>query len=233
MPRLHKEKFKTLHNVFDNFTNRVLFKLISQGHFSGVESPISVGKESNIFSAHKDDDRVIIKIYRLEVCDFGKMYDYIKYDPRYTGLKNKRREVILAWAQREYRNLFKIREIGVRVPKPITFKSNVLVIEFIGDTDPAPKLKDLIPKEKKEFFDKIIDNIKKMYKAGYVHADLSEFNILNHNEIPVFIDFSQCTPLDNPNAMDYLKRDILNICRFFKKHGLKIDVDEVIKKVLK
>ena len=233
MPRLHKEKFKTLHNVFDEFTNRTLFKLISQGHFIGLESPISVGKESNIFSAYKGDERVVIKIYRLEACDFGKMYDYIKYDPRYVHLKKKRREVIFTWAQREYRNLFKAREAGVRVPKPLAFKGNVLVMEFIGNLDPAPKLKDLIPKNKKDFFNKIIDSVRKLYKAGYVHSDLSEFNVLNYNEKPVMIDFSQCTPLKNPSAKEYLDRDINNICRFFKKHGLKVDIEKVKEKIVK
>ena len=231
MPRLHKEKFKTRHNVFDEFTNRVLFKLISEGHLDGLESPISVGKESNIFSAHKGDIRIIIKIYRLEACDFGKMYDYIKADPRYITLKKKRREIIFAWAQREFRNIFKLREIGVRVPKPIAFKNNVLVMEFIGNNVPAPKLKDLIPKNKKEFFDKIISYMKKMHKSGYVHADLSEYNILNYNEAPVFIDFSQCTILENLNAKEYLKRDIGNICRFFNKNGLKVDVEKVTQEI--
>jgi len=74
-----REDFKTMHNVFDEFTNRNLFKLISQGHFRGLESPISIGKESNVFSAlTKDDRRVMVKIYRLETCDFNRMYDYIK-----------------------------------------------------------------------------------------------------------------------------------------------------------
>lgn len=227
MPKTPREKFKTQHNVFDEFTNRTLFKLISQGHLDGLESPISVGKESNVFSAHKGDERVIAKIYRLEACDFNRMYEYIRYDPRYASLKKKRREVIFAWAQREYRNLFKAREANVNVPKPITFHNNVLVIGFIGNNDPAPKLKDLIPKNKKDFFNKVIDNIRKLYKAGYVHSDLSEFNILNDNENPVIIDLSQCTPLENSNSREYLVRDIYNICRFFNKHGLKVDKEKI------
>ena len=83
----YTEKFKTMHNVFDDFTNRTIFKLITEGHFRGLESPISIGKESNVFSALTEDERrVIIKIYRLETCDFNRMYDYIKDDPRYFGL---------------------------------------------------------------------------------------------------------------------------------------------------
>ena len=95
MPQKAREKFKTEHNVFDNFTNRTLFKLISEGHFEGLESTISMGKEANIFSAkRKDGSRVMIKIYRLEACDFNRMYDYIKEDPRYADIRGKKRKII-------------------------------------------------------------------------------------------------------------------------------------------
>ena len=40
-------------------------------------------------------------------------------------------------------------------------------------------LAEYLAKNKKLFFDKIMDNIRKLYKAGLVHADLSAFNILN------------------------------------------------------
>ena len=82
-----KDKFKVKHGVFDNFTNLMLLKLISKGYMDGLESTLYVGKEANIFTALKDGKRIIAKIYRLETCDFNKMYDYIKYDPRYLELK--------------------------------------------------------------------------------------------------------------------------------------------------
>ncbi|MBI2651909.1 serine protein kinase RIO, partial [Candidatus Woesearchaeota archaeon] len=198
-------------------------------HFEGLESPISTGKESNVFSAiKKGGARVMVKIYRLETCDFNRMYDYIKDDPRFVNLKRGKRNIIFSWVQREYRNLLKAREANVSVPTPLTFSNNVLVLEFIGDNELfAPKLKDEIPKNPNEFFEKIVSNIKKLYKAGLVHADLSAFNILNYNEKPIFIDFSQCTTLDSSRANEYLERDIRNICNFFKKIGLKINETRV------
>jgi len=217
-----KEEFKTWGNVFDQFTQRTVYKLITQGHFEGLESPISIGKESNVFSAlRKDNTRVIVKIYRLEACDFNRMYDYIKDDPRFVNLKKGKRNIIFKWVQREYRNLLKAREANVSVPMPIAFSNNVLVLEFIGDNNViAPKLKDALPKNPKDFFEKVILNIKKLYQAGMVHADLSAFNILNYNEKPFFIDFSQSTTLEGSRAKEYLERDIKNICNFFKKIGL-------------
>ncbi len=233
--REYTEKFKTMHNVFDDFTNRTIFKLMSEGRFRGLESPISIGKESNVFSALTEEGkRVIVKIYRLETCDFNRMYDYIKDDPRYTGLKDKKRKVIFVWVQREYRNLMNARDAQVSVPIPITFSNNVLVLEFVGRNGSiAPKLKDSIPKNKKQFFDKTIDDIRKLYKSGLVHADLSAFNILNFDDNPVFIDMSQATVLKHPRAEEFLERDVRNICIFFRKVGLKVDEKSALKKIKK
>jgi RIO kinase 1 len=160
------------------------------------------------------------------------MYDYIKEDARYINIKGKKRKIIFNWVQREYRNLLKAKKAKVNVPIPLCFKNNILVLEFIGKKDKiAPRLTVEKPKNAKRFFDKIIDNIKKLYKAGLVHADLSAFNILNDNEEPVFIDFSQATTLNSSSAQEYLERDVRNICTFFEKLGLKLDKEKILKKV--
>jgi len=233
MPKITREKFKTLKNVFDGFTERNIFKLISQGHFDGLESPIFIGKEANLFTAIKGQKKVVVKIYRLQTCDFNRMYDYIKYDPRFPNVRKQKRKTIFAWAQREYRNLLKAREAGVRVPTPLNCMNNILIMEFIGNKEPAPKIKDAIPKDAKKFFNEIVLSVRKLYKAGLVHADLSHFNILNYKEKPVFIDMSQATPLEDPNALEYLERDINNLCNFFKKVGVKAKREDIKKKIMR
>jgi len=228
------EKFKTYKSVFDRFTERNIFKLISEGHFERLESPINIGKEANVFSAVKDSKRVCLKIYRLETADFNRMYEYLNSDPRFTNLHLNKRKVIFLWTKREYRNLLKAREAGVSVPTPITFAHNILVEEFIGRDGAAPKIKDLHPEDAKKFFDKVIQNMRKLYTAGLIHGDLSEYNILNDNDEPVLIDFGQCTSLKDSQANNYLDRDIRNICRFFKKVGLKdISEEEIKEKIIK
>ncbi|MCB9358735.1 serine protein kinase RIO [Candidatus Woesearchaeota archaeon] len=234
MAKIAREKWKTYNNVFDQFTHRNLFKLASEGFFEDLKSTVALGKEANVFTAAKEDgSEVIVKIYRLENCNFNKMFDYIKQDPRYEGLNKKRREIIFAWTQREFRNLLKAREV-IRVPTPLKCKDNIVVMELIGDVDPAPELKDAVPANPKKFFDEVIKNIKKLYKAGLVHGDLSHFNILNNNEHPVFIDFSQATTTDNAEAEDLLKRDVGNIVNFFNKRcGMKADPESIISKIRK
>lgn len=232
MAKITREKFKTWGNVFDAFTERLLFKLGSQGHYEDLKSPVSIGKEANVFTAETvDGKKVILKIYRLEVCDFNKMYDYIKYDARYLNIKSKRRDIIFSWAQREYRNLLKSREAGVRVPTPIECKNHVLILEHIGKEEPAPKLKDAIPDNPEKFLDKIVNYMKRLYEAGLVHGDLSEFNILNDQEKPVFIDMSQGTTTQSINAEELLERDVKNIVRFFNKIGTDANKEDILKKI--
>jgi len=236
MPRMgtkQREDYKTLKHVFDLFTEKNLFKLISQGYIDGLHSPLSSGKEAHIFTAKKDGEIRIVKIYRLQTCDFNRMYDYIKADPRYTGLTNNRRDVIFAWAHREYRNLLKAREAEVRVPTPYTVLSNILVMEFIGNEQAAQKLKKDKPEKPEEFFEEVVEQMRRLYKAGLIHADLSGFNILNYNQKPVIIDMSQTTPLDDPNAQAYLNRDVHNICELFRKWGVKAEEEQVLKKITK
>lgn len=229
-----KDKFETYKNVFDEKTRIALFKLGSQGYFEELKSPISIGKESNVFSAiRKDGALVCVKIYRINTCDFRRMYNYIAQDPRFRGLQKKRRQIIRAWAQREYRNLLVAREAGADVPTPYAVKENVLVMEFIGNKEAAPRLKDKEPENPKKFMQGLAKNIKLFYKAGFIHGDLSEYNILNYNNKAVIIDLSHGIKADYPNALELLERDIKNLQRYFTKHNVKIDVKKLLSEVRK
>lgn len=238
MPKISHERWKVWGNVFDGFTEQLLLKLISQGHFEGIQSPISIGKEANIFSAiKKDGTKIIVKIYRLESCNFNKMYDYIKQDVRYINLKKQRREVVFTWAQREYRNLRKAREIGIRVPTVYTIAKHIIIMEYIGDDQPAQQAKNDLPntnEKRKQFFETCIQYMHDLwYKAKLVHGDLSGYNILSYHDKPVFIDFSQGTSTESGDAIELLKRDVKNVVAFAKKVGVSYREEDVLEKVLK
>ena len=61
------------------------------------------------------------------------------------------------------------REV-IKVPKPIAFKDNILLMEFIGDSDPAPELRNSPPKNPKKFYKDVIDNKQKLFKKGMKHG---------------------------------------------------------------
>ena len=72
----------------------------------------------------------------------------------------------------------------------------------------------------------------KLHKAGLVHGDLSEFNILVLNNKPVLIDFSQCSTTNSPNSDELIVRDVKGIAKFFSKLGVKTDDKELLEKLL-
>lgn len=223
MAKRAREDWKTYGNVFDNFTIQNLRKLSSQGFFEELDTTLRPGKEANVFTAVKNTgEKVIVKIYRLENCNFNKMFEYISQDPRYSFLKGQKRKIIFAWTQREYRNLMKAREV-IRVPSMYAFKDNILVMEFINEGErEAPLLKDSHMENPEEVFNEIIDNMAKLHSVGLVHGDLSEFNILMQNNRPVFIDFSQTSSIKAGNAKEMLIRDLKNIVKFFSKYDFEM-----------
>jgi RIO kinase 1 len=151
------------------------------------------------------------------------MRNYIIGDPRFKKIPRNISKVIHLWASKEFKNLKRAYKVGLNVPKPIYIKDNLLIMEYIGfESIPAPLLKDIKdPKDPIKLMNEILGFIKNLYqKAKLVHGDLSEFNILYHNQKPVVIDISQAVSIEHPKAEVYLARDINNIFNYFKKLGL-------------
>ncbi len=210
--------------VFDTRTLKNLYDLASKGIIDTLGGSISTGKEANIFYATCGQKDLAIKIYRVSTSNFKAMQDYLHGDPRFGNIKGTRRAIVSAWAKKEFRNLKRAEEVGVRVPHPIDTRENILIMDLIGQKgSPAPTLKDikLGPEEAERAFDKIVEYISLLYnKADLVHSDLSEFNVLYDDE-PIIIDMGQSVTLDHPMARKFLERDIKNIARYFqKKYGI-------------
>jgi RIO kinase 1 len=228
---------KILEGVFDKPTLLVFGKLFSDKTIEMVEFPISVGKEGCVFRAITPDNKfVAVKVYRIVSQTFRNISKYIEGDPRFRTFRN-RRDLIYEWANKEFKNLQLLENIGVLVPHPIRRIKNVLVMEYIGDrVAPAPLLKEVKLTNPKKFLDKIIEYMDKMYKkAELVHGDLSEYNILVHNEKPYIIDVGQTVIKDHPSALEFLRRDIYNITRFFRnKYNIKgYDEDLIYNQIIK
>ena len=88
------------------------------------------------------------------------------------------------WAEKEMRNLKRLENEGVRCPRPIEVRENVLAMEFLGDDEgwASPRLKDapaMDPSALAELYAELMIIMRVMYqRCRLVHADLSEYNIL-------------------------------------------------------
>ena len=226
---------KTYDEVFDHATLMSIYKLISDKILNTIEFPISTGKEANIFKGTTVDKKdIAIKIYRVSTSTIRNYMKYILGDPRFKNIRKDHRQVVYAWSRKEFKNLQRMHDAGVKVPKPIAYRNNVLLMEHIGDKNvSAPILKDTLVKAPHKKLQFIIDNVIKMYNdANLVHGDLSEYNILVNRNSLVIIDVAQAVLLEHPMANELLVRDVNNIARYFKDYyGLKSEPNKILEKI--
>jgi RIO kinase 1 len=223
---------KSYDSVFDKQNLLRVYKLFSDGVIDQFEFPISTGKEGIVFSATTPaKGRVAVKIYRTSNASFRDMAKYVQGDPRFKGITTNRRKLILAWAAKEYRNLQRLYEAGVRVPKPIAHHQNIVVMEYIGSEEgPAQQMREVDIDDPESVARKLFDYMRVAYqKAELVHGDLSEYNILMLGQEPVIIDVGQTVLLGHPMSEEFLVRDVTNLARFFRRQGIPIDIENELK----
>ncbi len=231
-----KRKYKEVkisRGVFDRRTFLTLYDLLNKHAFDEVIGIVKEGKESVILSGKtKKGKYVAIKVYRIEAVDFKTMWKYIVGDPRFKRVKKDRYFIVNLWCQREFRNLKVAYESGVAVPRPIAFKNNVLVMEYIGKKDvPAPRLIDIELDAPSEIYNIILKEMERLTRARLVHGDLSAYNIL-YLKKPVLIDLSHATTVNNPLTQELLERDVKNINTYFSKLKVKVkDSDTILKEL--
>jgi len=233
------DDFKVRDEVFDELTLKALYRLASTGLIQALGGPISTGKEANVFHAIGQGGRELaIKIYRIRTSDFKAMHDYIQGDYRFANVRKTKKDVVFAWTKKEFRNLTRARKARVRVPEPLKYRENVLVMQFIGrDGVACPLLKHAVEnlENVKEVYDATIEFMKRLYQdAHLVHADLSEYNILVDDQAePVFIDMGQSVLVQHPRAQEFLQRDVGNVVKFFNEAGVRASAITVLREITK
>ncbi|WP_158058726.1 serine/threonine-protein kinase Rio1 [Halorussus halophilus] len=225
------ERFKVEQSVFDDATLAALYRLVQHGYVKAFGGPLSSGKEATVYLALGDDDEheeVAVKIYRINASDFRDMRDYLVGDPRFEELSGDKKRTVLAWTKKEFANLKRAEKAGVRVPEPIAVERNVLVMEFLGsDGNRAPTLDDAHLENPETAFGVVREYMRRLYDAGLVHGDLSEYNIIVHDGELCFIDLGQAVTIHHPNSGEFLTRDCANIASFFQRQGMDVHGDEL------
>ncbi len=226
-----KEAQRVFAKVFDRTAINTIHLLASRGLFDVLEFVVSTGKEAHVFRAVDASGNFrAVKIYKITTSNFKHMDAYIKGDERFKRIRREKRSIVYAWTRKEYNNLERAVSAGVRVPMPMGFMNNVLVMEFIGDNGIAAKpLKETGAKDYAAVYERIVECVARlMYKARLVHADVSEYNILMQKDEPVLIDIGQAVLLSHPLAKDFFERDAQNISRYFSKMGVSASYGKVL-----
>ena len=212
---------KVMEEVFDQATLLALRELMSKRELSDLNGVVSAGKEARVYYgvAEKGDPRAV-KIYMVASADFKKRLVYIAGDRRFGKIPASSTEIIKLWVRKEFKNLQLAHSSGVRVPRPYSFLRNVVVMEYIGEPPaPAPTMAEA--EVDLSDYKWVFSSISKLYKsAELVHADLSEYNIFKWGDERVIFDMGSAVTNSHPQAATFLRRDIANMVRFFKKRGI-------------
>ena len=219
------EHTETLEEVFDRRTIMTVLHMLNTGKLKELHGVIKSGKESRVYHGLDSDDKeVAVKIYLTTSAIFrqGRL-KYLQGDPRFRQVPHDTASMVEQWALKEFWNLRLADEAGIPVPMPMYLEKNVLILRFIGtDGVAAPLLREVRLQSPRDWYERIIDIMKALYwKAGLVHGDMSEYNIMIPDGYPVLIDFGQAITKEHPEAHRFLERDVLNLNNYFQTLHVK------------
>ncbi|HZN12922.1 MAG TPA: RIO1 family regulatory kinase/ATPase [Acidimicrobiales bacterium] len=135
------------------------------------------------------------------------------------------------WTGHELDVMRRLWEVGVNVPYPVGERDDGLLMQFVGDRGAAaPRLAQarLDSADLALAATQMLANLRLIVGAGFVHADLSAYNLLWwHGEIWV-IDLPQTVDIAiNPQALDFLQRDVTNVATWFSRRGVAMAADDL------
>ena len=147
------------------------------------------------------------------------------------------REVAAAqWSFAEFAALSRMHELGAPVPYPVQVDGTEILMEFLGDGHAAaPRLAQVRSDavDLADLFDQIVDLMRIFAAAGFAHGDLSAYNLLVHEGRVRVIDLPQIVDtVANPQGLDLLHRDCVNICDWFTRRRLERDPEELFAELL-
>jgi len=205
--------------------------LVDRNIITSLGRPLGVGKEADVYDAlAPDGKRLVVKFFRIGRTSFRK------YERHRTSLVTAPSHLAasIKSARMEYRALRMLHPAGIKVPKPVARNRHVIVTEFFQGIELAiiQSLSRPI-----EVLGEILRNAVRAWEVGVVHSDLSAYNILiTPEEEILIIDWPQWVPPSHPMAREYLRRDLSNLIKFFRRKWRIEEIPEeyldLIRKVL-
>jgi RIO kinase 1 len=206
--------------------------------------PIKSGKEANTYLVERRlEDRAHLLVrkeyrsqehrsfrndahYRLSRRTGSRRVDLAMAQGTRTGMLFRAEQ----WARSEHNALSRLWQAGAAVPYPISWRGGELTMEYLGSRrSAAPRVVDAARDPSLDFTDlwrQCVDLLVTMVRCGIVHADLSAYNLLVWRRRLYAIDLPQASELRlDDGALDFLHRDVDNVCRFFRARGVDADAE--------
>ncbi len=197
--------------------------LVKAGVLEAFGKPLGVGNEADVFDAlAPGQKRVAVKFHRLGRISFRQTRRKRGYMIDRAGWLFQSR---LA-AEKEFEALKLTHSKGISVPEPIFQNRHTIVMGVIEGGELA-RWREI--ENPKKVLTEILVNVRQAFlKAGVVHGDLSEYNVILKPDMHVLIiDWPQFVTATHPNATDLLTRDVKNILDYFgRKFRVKLNLQD-------
>ncbi|ADD04550.1 RIO-type serine/threonine protein kinase Rio2 [Natrialba magadii ATCC 43099] len=216
---------------FEGYDILALRALVERETISEFGSPLGVGKESDVYEV-RSYKPLALKYHREGYTNFREVQkerDYTSDKEHVSWMYTARKA-----AEREYEILEELYP-DVAVPQPIDQNRHAIVMEKMDGVELSrTKLED---DQVLGVLDLLVSEIARAYEHGYVHADMSEYNVfLDEGGVTIF-DWPQAVPTDHENAEEFLRRDLRNAVGYFRRKypqhvSDELDGDEIATEII-
>ena len=209
--------------TFEGYDALALRSFSERDTIDGVGAPLGVGKESDVYEAMSFQP-LALKYHREGYTNFRA----VDREREYTADHNH-----VSWlytarkaAEREYEALETLYP-DVSVPQPIDTNRHAIVMEKVDGVELSRT--GLEPEQVCPVLDLVLAETQTAYSEGFVHADMSEYNVFVTTQGVVVFDWPQAVPTDHENSEELLARDVENIVNYFGRkypaHVESVDTD--------
>ncbi|MFT4882610.1 MAG: RIO kinase 2 [Natronomonas sp.] len=197
--------------TFEGYDALALRTFSERDTIDGVGAPLGVGKESDVYEA-RSFQPLALKYHREGYTNFRK----VQKEREYTADKEH-----VSWfytarkaAEREYEALETLYP-DVSVPRPVDQNRHALIMEKLDGVELSQA--KLESEQVVGVLDLILEEMAAAYDGGYVHADMSEYNVFVSSEGITVFDWPQAVPTEHENSDELLQRDVDNIVGYFER----------------
>ncbi|RKD98144.1 serine/threonine-protein kinase RIO2 [Halopiger aswanensis] len=196
---------------FEGYDTLALRALVQRDTISEFGSPLGVGKESDVYEV-RSYKPLALKYHREGYTNFREVHkerDYASDREHVSWMYTARKA-----AEREYDILEELYP-DVSVPRPIDQNRHAIVMEKMDGVELSrTKLDD---DQVLGVLDLLLSEIARAHEHGYVHADMSEYNVFVSEDGVRIFDWPQAVPTDHENAAEFLRRDLSNAIGYFRR----------------
>jgi len=196
---------------FEGYDALALRALVERDTIGEFGSPLGVGKESDVYEV-RSYKPLALKYHREGYTNFREVHkerDYTSDKAHVSWMYTARKA-----AEREH-DILEALYPDVSVPQPIDQNRHAIVMEKMDGVELSQtRLED---DQVVGVLDLLLSEVALGYEHGYVHADMSEYNVfVNEAGVKIF-DWPQAVPTEHENAAEFLRRDLTNIVGYFRR----------------